>query len=64
MSAAEGEFKMVACARRTQHHSVESVVIVEASDDVETKTATVHFLRTLDIADRSGDSQVMRHDGR
>jgi hypothetical protein len=55
---------MVACARRTQHHSVESVVIVEASDDVETKTATVHFLRTLDIADRSGDSQVMRHDGR
>src|SRR2546421_379633 len=53
------ELKVVDRSSHTEHYAVKSVMVLEASDDMKTKAATVHVPSTFDVANRPSNPKMM-----
>ena len=56
-----GELEVIVRVPRAQHHAVEPRVIFEPPDLVEAEPAAVHRHGSLEVADGTGDAEIVRH---
>jgi hypothetical protein len=61
MGAAARKFEVVARTFNAKHDTVESLVILEASDNVKAEATTIHGCAPRKIANWSGDPEVRWH---
>jgi hypothetical protein len=61
MKATEGELKVMVLRDRAEHDSIEAIVILKFSDDLQFEALYVHGRSGRKIRDGAGDSKLGAH---